>query len=660
MFISKIFVKNFRKFDDEGTTFVFQKGINVILGENNGGKSSLIDVIRLALASGKYKKNLYTNVSDFHINDFGDRASEIIIDIYFEGLLDEQGVAFYPLTDGTDTSKAELHINYKIYKDTKGNEKVRDYIYGGPRDSSIDKEVFDNINLIFMAALRNAENDLKPSRSSQLASLLFASAPLDEDKQRLTSAFISANESVKSDQAISVLQSTINNNLNLIEKEELHQKVTINLLPPTFEAIAGSLDAWYSIEHKSIKILKVEFEILMKTFNVLDDQLEGLISDLDDENVIINIEKMEKNSTLSELYTELIKNRKISDLALKQNGLGYNNILSMATSLGDIQKQPITEELSIFLIEEPEAHLHPQLLDLLFNFFKKSNSESKIQIFITSHSPTLISKADIDSLNIMHEFQSKVFCSSLACLAMSPTEKEDLKRYLDVTKSQLFFAKRVLFVEGISEAMLFLEFANLLNKPFDKYSVEVVNIDGVAFGPFAKLFVEDGSNNNLKFLCAIVSDNDKCTNKNDTYIIKSDELAYFNADIESIKNKLTNGTNSYRAQNLLNFKTQNVSVELANKTLEYELALIEENNSLLLEILEPLHPKIFSDIKGKIFLGEPQENTAIRIWLAIRDCKGVFAQRLAGEINKIHLGIRTDITFIVPQYIQRAINFIIN
>ncbi|MBU3199494.1 AAA family ATPase [Clostridium estertheticum] len=660
MFISKIYVRNFRKFDDEGTTFIFQKGINVILGENNGGKSSLIDVIRLALASGKYKKNLYTNVSDFHINDFGDRASEIVIDICFEDLLDEQGVAFYPLTDGTDTSKAELHINYKIYKDTKGNEKVRDYIYGGRRDNNIDKEVFDNINLIFMAALRNAENDLKPSRSSQLASLLFASAPLDEDKQRLTSAFISANESVKSDQAISVLQSTINNNLNLIEKEELHQKVTINLLPPTFEGIAGSLDAWYSVEHKSIKVLKVEFETLKTAFNVLDSQLEGLISDLDDENVIINIEKMEKNSTLSELYTELIKNRKISDLALKQNGLGYNNILSMATSLGDIQKQPITEELSIFLIEEPEAHLHPQLLDLLFNFFKKSNSESKIQIFITSHSPTLIAKADIDSLSIMHEFQSKVFCSSLACLTMSLTEKEDLKRYLDVTKSQLFFAKRVLFVEGISEAMLFLEFANLLNKPFDKYSVEVVNIDGVAFAPFAKLFVEDGSNNNLKFLCAIVSDNDKCTNKNDAYIIKSDELTYFSADIESIKNKLKNGTNSYRAQNLLNFKTQNISVELANKTLEYELALIKENNFLLLEILEPLHPKICADIRGKIFLGEPQENIAIRIWLAIRDCKGVFAQRLAREINKIYLGTRTDVTFIVPQYTKRAIDFIIN
>lgn len=263
MYIKKLFVRNFRKFGNEGTTFVFQPNINIIIGENNSGKSSLVDILRLALASGLYKKNLYIDISDFHINSYGERANEIVIDIYFEGLTPDQGTTFYLLTDGTDATKAELHLKYTIYKDSKGNEKVRDHVTGGPRDNTIDREVFESINMVFMPALRNAESDLKPARTSQLAQLLSAFAPSVEDKDRIVAALKTANEQINEDPTIKALQSSINNNLNLIEKEELSQKVKINLLPPTFESIAGALDAWYLVDHKKIKIEKQKWEELL-------------------------------------------------------------------------------------------------------------------------------------------------------------------------------------------------------------------------------------------------------------------------------------------------------------------------------------------------------------------------------------------------------------
>lgn len=659
MHISKVVVKNFRKFNADGTIFTFRKGINMILGENNGGKSSIIDVLRLALSSGQYRKGIYVNVSDFHINEYGERANEMIIDIYFEGLSSEQGVAFYQLTDGTDTKKAELHIKYSIHRDTKGNEKIKDSILGGARNSSIDKEVFDNINLVFMAALRNAENDLKPSRSSQLASLLYTFAEENSDKQRITSAFIEANEKVKSDEAISAVERTINENLNLIEKENLNQKISINLLPPTFESIASTLGLWYTLPSKFIKISKTELSELSGKHNISDIS-EDIASEIDENFVKINIIKLKEDKILLKLYEELITRNQQNNIELKQNGLGYNNLLSMAATLGDLKKKPSDEEISIFLVEEPEAHLHPQLLDLLFNFFKQSDESNKIQIFMTSHSPTLISKADIDSLNIIYEYENKVYCSALSDIGLLDEDKEDLKRYLDVTKSQLFFAKRVLFVEGISESILFSEFANLLKKPLDKYSVEIVNINGVAFAPFAKLFKDNDKHNNLKYPCAIVSDNDKCTNPDDPYVIKKEELTFSTANIDELKIRIQKGNISNRAKILKEFEGGNIKVQLAEKTLEYELGLEKDNNKLLLEILKKFHPQNSIKIEESINNKEEQEKIAIMIWLAIRDCKGAFAQRLASEVNKISKGIRDDVSFVVPKYIESAINFLID
>lgn len=661
MYINKILISNFRRFDDKGIEIYFNSGINIVLGENNIGKSALIDAIRLALSSGQYRKSLYLTPDDFHIDKYGERTKQINIDLYFADLSDEQGIAFYLLTDGSNTSKAELHVKYQLQKDSKGNYKIKDYFTGGPGNNPLTKDVFDNINLLYLPALRNAEGDLKPSRRSQLAKMLSTVASTDEDKQRVLKAFISANESIKSDPAIKSIEETINKNLESIEKEELQQSINVNLLEPTFDAVAASIDVGYIVEHPYMIVEKEEFLQILKENNVDIEEVKNkkIIKKIEDENIEVNLNELKKYNKLDAIYKNLISMRNISRITLCQNGLGYNNILSMATSLGDLQKKPDNEEISVLLVEEPEAHLHPQLLDLLFNFFKKSGSASKIQIFLTSHSPSLVSKADIDSIHIMYNDSGQVKNTALNNIGLTYIQKEDLKRYLDVTKSQLFFAKRVVFVEGISEAILLSEFAKVLEKPFDKYSVEIININGVAFEPFAQLFRDNKKNTNLKYPCAIISDNDRCTNNEDKFRIVKDELVYSSMDINVLSEKLKKGSISYRAEKLLTFKGNNICVELAEKTLEYELALIKENNNLLLEILYTEHPDICKDIRKRIIGGEEQSKIAIRIWIAIRDCKGAFAQKLASQVSMIKSGKRKDIKFIVPDYIKRAIDYII-
>ena len=59
MYIQKVGLKNFRSFGDEGICFVFNKGINAVIGENNNGKTALIDAIRIAFSCVLYKKDIF-------------------------------------------------------------------------------------------------------------------------------------------------------------------------------------------------------------------------------------------------------------------------------------------------------------------------------------------------------------------------------------------------------------------------------------------------------------------------------------------------------------------------------------------------------------------------------------------------------------------------
>lgn len=669
MYIEKLFVKNFRTIGLSGVTLNCNKGINIILGENNSGKSAVIDALRLALSAGLYRKNIFIKVSDFHINKYGEQENQINIDIYFNELTEEQAVSFFMLTNGLDLTKAELHIEYTLYVDRKGNYKVREDIKGGPALNSVPRETYDNINLLYLAALRDAENDLKPSRNGQLANILYSVAKSNEDKERITKAFQKANEAVTSDVTIKSVESIINKNLLKIEKDELQEKVQVSLVEQTFESIASLIRLDY-VNSRLLRISVKEMLVILQELGITKDDIKNKqICRLlpDKEHLEVNLDNILKHSNLKPLHDKLIILIKNQKTTIDQNGLGYNNILHMASSLGDLQEKPIDEEICILLVEEPEAHLHPQLLDLLFSFFKKANENSNIQLFITSHSPTLVAKADINSIHILNFKQGSNTFVSIKDTVLNDTEKLDLKRYLDVTKSQMFFARRVIFVEGISEAILLNEFANLIDKPFDKYSVEIVNINGVAFEPFSKLFQKNKDYSYINIPCAIISDNDRCTNNDDPYRITKTEKVYSNINIETLTNKLNKGSISYRAQKLLTFNQDNVYVKLAEKTLEYELALIKENVKLLLEVLEKEHPEITKDIKDKIKPAEGEtdhksesvETIALRIWIAIQDCKGTFAQRLANEISKINNGERTDVEFKVPQYICDAINFII-
>lgn len=657
MYIRKIFINNFRVFGEQGIEIVFNKGVNAIIGENNSGKSAIIDAIRLAFSTISYNKDIYFKISDFHVNNKGERAETAQIDIY----LDEVPKFLIDIWDPENPNWGEFHIRFYTILTPNGEEKVRYKAWGGKVEgNSLSPETFDAINIAFLGALRDAENEMRPSRSSKLASLLNTIIRGETEKAELVDELIKANKSILSKEPINKAKEIINSNLLEIEQELMHQQIEIGLVKPKFESIASSLKTWIVSRWFCLEKDHPHYSTIQGLCT--KQSLSKLIQETDNGIYIDAYNLLNSKANINDEIYELLISLERPSFELNQNGLGYNNLLFMSTVLGDMSLDKKGIHLNLFLVEEPEAHLHPQLQELIHSFFERQHKKSSsIQVIYTSHSPTLVSRIGINSINLLYENEYTIKCYPLASAKLNQSDQDYLERFLDVTKSQMFFAKGILFVEGICEAILLPEMAKLLERPLDRYAVEIVNVGGISFRPFAKILALPDTNQCFA-KAAIITDDDRCTDKNheNTYIDKNLD---FDACLDSIYQKLVNGHPSERFNKIKEFCEQ-VNIELchAKQTLEYELALEPNNIPYLLDAIQCVFPEVGKKLRNLVETEEKHVYKALRIWLFIRardKRKGEIAQSLCRllqkEIEDKEKGIEKGNGFEVPSYIKKAI-----
>jgi putative ATP-dependent endonuclease of OLD family len=167
-------------------------------------------------------------------------------------------------------------------------------------------------------------------------------------------------------------------------------------------------------------------------------------------------------------------------------GLGLDNVLFMCAELLLLQSEE-TVQLPLLLVEEPEAHLHPQMqASVVAMLDNQAANRRKAQILLTTHSPLLAGSADPQ--NIIMVGAGTAFPLSAAHTQLEPGDYKFLRRFLDATKANLFFAKGVLMVEGDAEVLLLPALAEKLGRAFTKHGVSIVNVGTVGFYRYARIF----------------------------------------------------------------------------------------------------------------------------------------------------------------------------
>ena len=148
-------------------------------------------------------------------------------------------------------------------------------------------------------------------------------------------------------------------------------------------------------------------------------------------------------------------------LPSSHNGLGYKNLIKMEFLLADFSekiKQDHTACIPLLFIEEPESHMHPQMQHTFAGYlqtFLSKISDVHIQTFLTSHSADIANTMDFSNIRYAQKTKRGVVYKDLGAFGAEDSENMDfIKKYLTLSRCDLFFADKVIFVEGASERLL--------------------------------------------------------------------------------------------------------------------------------------------------------------------------------------------------------------
>lgn len=616
MLLAEIDLNNFRSFSKEKISF--EHRLTVLVGENNGGKSNIIDAIRLITTPLNSRREIYCEETDIR---FGSTEKEFEIRATFHGLSPPQQGRLLSATIDDSLTVARFGMKYDT---SVKRSHIRPILWAGRFESAPEPGCHEMIRHVYLPPLRDARRALASGNPTRINALL-------------------------------------NHFLEGRDPDE----VAKNLSRADSDPILGKIDG-------AVKV-----------------GLEALTQGVRKQNATLGFSISEKLIEVARDLRFKLADHGLAPEDLQYSGHGFANLLYIATIAVELEKVD-NADLTVFLVEEPEAHLHPQLQAAVLNFLKERAQKSltttkenvnapagELQVIVATHSPNLSAwvpsenivfirstipkstketqvveqevkepeteiapapEPEIEPTEATKFLRHESRCIPLAKLNLTGPERRKIDRYLDVTKSALLFGGRVLLVEGIAEALLLPIIAKkyvLKDRQNDLrtfLSSVFVPIEGIDFMPYGKILLSSYNDTRIADRLVIITDGDKTiasTGKKSPGEKRKEELDKL-ADANDASSVLDVFVNTY--------------------SLETEL-ITAGNDDVMKEVYLEMHPDSEQKWDDSIMKNGDELAKAIQeIFKNTR--KGDFAHLLAEKINK------SD-SFFVPGYIRLAIEALV-
>lgn len=463
MYLSTLRLWNFRKYcamadGKPGLEIHFQEGVNVLIGENDSGKTAIVDAIRYVLRtqSGEF---IQFEDKDFYQEPDGNRKDEFKIECVFDGINEQDAGLFWEWLSWND-DKTKYLLKVWLYAKRKDNIIMPTFSAGIEGQAErMDSEARELLKVVYFKPLRDALTDMTHGYKSRLAQIL------------------GAHELFKTE-------------------KDVHGNIIKHKLETDYEKLKKEIENYFKVGGGGESITSEINSFLREHFLLNGDS---------------------RNAEVKLTGGELTEILRLLDLIMEGNksGLGTLNLLCIAAEMLLFNNQK--KGLKLALVEELEAHLHPQYQLRLIEYI--SSQQKNEQFILSTHSIALASKIKLANLIVLKG--TDALPMSPEYTLMKPADYKFLERFLDATKANLFFARGLIMVEGDAENLLIPAIAQLIGRNLYKYGVSVVNVGSTAYKRYVNIFKrKDGKSFGMPI--AVVSDldvraleyyDDNCSNR---------------------------------------------------------------------------------------------------------------------------------------------------
>lgn len=507
MEIKKICIQHYRLLND--FSLELKNDLSLIVGKNNCGKTSVLSVLEKIFNKNSNRNLVWEDINLYHrreifenikrVSDIPDSELSSILGInlqiwiQYSELDSYQNIQGFMMDLNPENNFIILEFSYiiPIQKLREISSLTCDFADDFSKFESFMKK---NLNKFFEIQIYSrGYNPITQEMTEEKSDL----HEMKDVHKIIKVRGISASREVSNKENNHSLSKTSNRFYKLNNGEEINSKAN-NLLQSAILKADETLTRAYSGDDSDEGIFTSVFE-RVKRFGGNDSEAELAIhSSLSEKDILSN------NTTLYYKHDDSL-------LPETYNGLGYLNlygiIFEIETLMADIKNEPA--DINLIYIEEPESHTHPQLQYIFIknikDLLKEHNDELKesgdfscIQTLITTHSSHIVSDCNFDDLIYFKRDNgtavSKAFNSLKEEYGDEQLGYKFVKQYLTLNSSELFFADKVICVEGDTERILIptmmqkVDISNPINQTSNTMPLLSQNISIIETGAHSQVF----------------------------------------------------------------------------------------------------------------------------------------------------------------------------